>query len=64
VYLWPWLLVVFFLLLMEAYYLETGRDTLSRRVWKASKAWPLLPWVVGAVSGGLAVHFWWPWCPQ
>lgn len=48
---------------MEGYALRTNRTTLSRYVWKASQAWPLLPFVVGVVVGGLAVHFWWHWCP-
>lgn len=37
--------------------------TLSRYTWEASKAWPPLPFILGLIVGGLAVHFWWPWCP-
>lgn len=48
---------------LESYALRTGRTTLSRYVWKASKAWPPLPFIIGSVCGGAAVHFWWPWCP-
>jgi uncharacterized membrane protein YoaK (UPF0700 family) len=48
---------------LESYALTKNKTTLSRHVWNASRAWPLLPFVVGAMCGGLAVHFWWHWCP-
>lgn len=60
----PWLIAAAFLLLYEAWALRSGRRTLSRMMWEATRAWPLLPWLVGVVCGGLAVHFWWPWCPS
>jgi hypothetical protein len=59
----PWLVAVAFLLVYEAWALRTGRRTLSRMVWNATVAWPLVPFVAGVVCGGLAVHFWWHWCP-
>ena len=59
----PWLLAVVFLVSYEIWAFMTERTTLSRMVWRASQSWPLLPWVIGAVCGGMAVHFWWPWCP-
>jgi hypothetical protein len=43
----------------ETYALMTNRMTFSRYVWSISKAFPLFPFIVGAVIGGLAVHFWW-----
>jgi len=43
----------------EGYALKTGRMTLSRFVWNLSKAFPLFPWLVGLLTGGLAVHFFW-----
>jgi hypothetical protein len=58
----PWLLAVAFLLLYEMIALATGRRTLSRMVWNATRAWPPLPFVAGIAVGGLAVHFWWPLC--
>lgn len=48
----------------ESYALAKGKMTLSRYVWTISKIWPPLPFVLGLVCGGLAVHFWWPWCPE
>lgn len=47
------------LAVMEAYALRKNKTTLSRYVWKASQAWPPLPFVVGAIVGFLACHFWW-----
>ncbi len=49
---------------LETWALRTGRLTLSRVTWEASRAWPPLPFVIGLVAGGLAVHFWWHWCPS
>jgi len=43
----------------ETYALMNKRQTLSRWVWTVSKAFPLFPWIVGVLVGGLAVHFWW-----
>jgi len=59
----PWVIVIVALLSYEAWAIHTERTTLSRMVWRASLAWPPLPFVVGLVCGGLAVHFWWHWCP-
>jgi hypothetical protein len=35
--------------------------TLSRYVYDAAKAWPLLVFILGQITGGLAVHFFWRW---
>jgi hypothetical protein len=43
----------------EGYACYTGKQTLSRFVWNLSKSFPLFPWLVGLLTGGLAVHFWW-----
>ena len=59
-----WLGAIALLLGYEAYALATGRTTLSRQMVAWTRAWPLLPFLGGLVAGGLAVHFWWPWCPQ
>jgi hypothetical protein len=48
----------------EGYALRNNKLTLSRFTWNASKAWPLLPFVMGLVVGGLATHFFWHWCPE
>jgi threonine/homoserine/homoserine lactone efflux protein len=58
-----WILAAMLLLAYEFFALATGRKTLSRQMWEWSQAWPLLPWLVGVVMGGLAVHFFWHWCP-
>lgn len=58
-----WTLWLLFLIVsfgcFEAYAIKTSRTTLSRYVWTASKAFPLLPFIAGLLAGGLAVHFWW-----
>jgi hypothetical protein len=58
-----WIVAVAVLLGYEWYAVATGRKTLSRQMVDWTRAWPLLPVVFGAVAGGLAVHFFWPWCP-
>lgn len=50
--------------LLEGYALWRGQLTLSRYTWAISKAWPPLIFVLGLICGGLAVHFWWSWCPE
>lgn len=37
--------------------------TLSRYVWNISTHWPLVIYLWGNITGGLAVHFWWHWSP-
>lgn len=59
----PWLIAIGFLLAYEMYALKTGRKTLSRMVYEANAAWPLVSTLVGFVVGGLLVHFFWQWCP-
>lgn len=44
---------------LEGHALHNNRNTLSRVVWNATKAWPPLPFIVGLVVGILAAHFWW-----
>lgn len=56
--LWLILIVVSFAPL-ERFALIHGVPTLSRTVWDASDAFPLLPFLGGLLTGGLAVHFWW-----
>lgn len=65
---WAWvawiLAIVASFAVLEGFALATDRHTLSRFVWETSQAWPLLPWIVGNLTGGLAVHFWWNWDPR
>jgi hypothetical protein len=37
--------------------------TLSKVIAYIGETWPLSIWISGAFSGGLAVHFYWPFCP-
>ena len=43
----------------ETYAIRTNRATLSRTVWEATQNFPLLPFIVGLIFGGLGVHFFW-----
>ncbi len=54
-----WLLIFASFAVLEGWALNTNRMTLSRWVWTTSKAFPLLPFIVGLVVGILAGHFWW-----
>jgi len=38
-------------------------NTLSRFVWGVGQKWPLSLVLYGMLVGGLAVHFFWNWCP-
>jgi hypothetical protein len=69
---WPWLVVLGFVVLYEAYAVitqyrarkgtGTARPTLSQLYWRAQRRWPPLRWIliVGLVL--LAVHFTVPAC--
>ena len=59
---WAALVLVAFAWL-ETRAIRRNRPTLSLTVWWISQRWPPFPFVVGLVVGGLAVHFWWHWCP-
>ena len=61
---WAWLGACAFLLGYEWWALATGGQTLSRAMWDATQAWPLLIFIVGMVVGSLATHFWWIWRPS
>jgi hypothetical protein len=39
------------------------QNTLSRWIYNIGKTWPLSIWLMGMFAGGLAVHFFWHWCP-
>lgn len=39
-------------------------NTLSRTIYNIGKAFPLSIFIMGMFAGGLAVHFFWHWCPD
>lgn len=39
------------------------QNTLSRAIWSLGQKWPLSIFIMGMFAGGLAVHFFWNWCP-
>lgn len=39
------------------------QNSLSRWVYDIGAKFPLAIWIMGAFAGGLAVHFFWHWCP-
>ena len=55
---WLIFLVISFAVL-EGVALGTRGVTLSSYTWAITKAWPVLPFIVGFLSGFLACHFWW-----
>jgi hypothetical protein len=58
-----WLVAVIVLLGYEFWAIRTGRRTLSSQMVEWTRTWPLMPYIWGVVTGGLAVHFFWHWCP-
>lgn len=45
--------------LLEGMMIRLKRPTLSWTIWDWSKHWPLLPFLIGMLFGGLGVHFFW-----
>lgn len=39
------------------------QNTLSRAIYDLGSTWPLSIFLMGLLAGGLAVHFYWHWCP-
>ncbi len=39
------------------------QNTLSRAIYELGSKWPLSIFLMGMFAGGLAVHFFWHWCP-
>lgn len=66
---WPWVLwllaFVASFAVLEGYAFKHPQreNTLSRATWKLGQRWPLSLVLFGMVFGGLAVHFYWNWCP-
>jgi hypothetical protein len=65
----PWLAGLFAAILFFAWFEYRGlthrtrQNTLSSVIWTIGSHWPLSIWLMGAFAGGLAVHFFWHWCP-
>jgi hypothetical protein len=59
------LLVVLSFTVLEAYSFRHPErmNTLSRFIWNIGQKWPLSLVLYGMLFGGLAVHFFWNWCP-
>ncbi len=47
----------------RAFRYPSRQDTLSMAVYKIGSQWPLSIFIMGMFCGGLAVHFFWHWCP-
>jgi hypothetical protein len=46
-----------------AFKYPTRQYTLSRVIATMGQNFPLSIWICGVFAGGLAVHFFWHWCP-
>lgn len=66
---WPWLVLAVFALLWFTYFEYAAfkhperNNTLSHFVYTIGQAFPLSIFLYGMLVGGLAVHFFWHWCP-
>ena len=49
--------------IIEGIAIARGKTTLSRFTVVTTTAFPPLIFILGIIVGGLAVHFWWHWCP-
>lgn len=65
----PWmagtvLAIVFFAFFeARAFRYPERTNTLSHAVYMLGSKWPLSIFLMGMFAGGLAVHFFWHWCP-
>ncbi len=66
----PWIIGILLAVAYFAYFewrafaYPEKQVTLSRFVWSIGRAWPLSIFLFGMLCGGLAVHFFWNWCPD
>ena len=64
----PLLLFLIIFIIGETYAFRHNKKTLSRFVHDIQQTWPLFGFLVGFLMGaiifGLAVHFFWHWCPD
>jgi hypothetical protein len=65
----PWIIgilvaIVFFAIFeARAFRFPDQQNTLSRFIYNLGSNWPLSIYLMGNFTGGLAVHFFWHWCP-
>jgi hypothetical protein len=65
----PWIVglfaaIVFFAIFeTKAFRFPQSTNTLSHAVYTIGSKWPLSIFLMGMFCGGLAVHFFWHWCP-
>lgn len=65
----PWILGTLGAILFFAYFEARAfkhperQNTLSRYIYNIGSNWPLSIWLMGMFAGGLAVHFFWHFCP-
>ena len=65
----PWIIGTIGAILFFAYFEARAfkhpdrQNTLSRWIFNLGSNWPLSIWLMGMLAGGLAVHFFWHWCP-
>lgn len=65
----PWIILTLLAIAAFAYFewrafrWPQRQNTLSRFVYDVGAKWPLAIWLCGVFAGGLAVHFFWHWCP-
>lgn len=65
----PWIVGTIIALVFFAYFEKRAFDypnsqhTLSRWIYDIGQKWPLSIWLMGALAGALATHFFWHWCP-
>lgn len=65
----PWIIgsivaILFFAFFeWRAFKYADRQNTLSRWIYDMGRTWPLSIWLMGMLAGGLAVHFFWHWCP-
>ena len=55
---WPWWVTLGWLIGYELVALARHRATLSQLVWRGSRRWKWLPWVVIPLTAILIAHFW------
>jgi hypothetical protein len=65
----PWIIGSLIAILFFAYFewrafrYPTSQHTLSMWIYTLGSKWPLSIFLMGMFCGGLAVHFFWHWCP-
>lgn len=65
----PWIIgtlaaIIFFAIFeARAFKYPTSQNTLSMAIYTLGSKWPLSIFIMGMFCGGLAVHFFWHFCP-